>query len=237
MTVTRVRPASIDSISTVTWDGSPSSRRQVQVIERPGSTSSTTPRMSPTRCPSGAPTFPPGRGSTTTPSHSSARRPSMIRAQTSSGGASRSTVRSTLGSSGSVPAWSMTRNLAVAVGDRRWLLYCATARLHNDWRSCMLIPTVVEQTTRGERASDIYSRLLGHRVVFLGRAVDDDIANLIVAQLLHLEADGPRHADRPVHQLTGRIGRRHVRHLRRHPARSPAGVTRRASGWPPRRRR
>jgi ATP-dependent Clp protease, protease subunit len=55
----------------------------------------------------------------------------------------------------------------------------------------MLIPTVVEQTTRGERASDIYSRLLGHRVVFLGRPVDDDVANLIVAQLLHLEAEGP----------------------------------------------
>jgi ATP-dependent Clp protease, protease subunit len=55
----------------------------------------------------------------------------------------------------------------------------------------MLIPTVIEQTSRGERAFDIYSRLLGHRVVFLGRPVDDEVANLIVAQLLHLESDNP----------------------------------------------
>ena len=59
----------------------------------------------------------------------------------------------------------------------------------------MLIPTVVEQTARGERAFDIYSRLLGHRVVFLGRPVDDEVANLIVAQLLHLESDDP---DKPI---------------------------------------
>ncbi len=55
----------------------------------------------------------------------------------------------------------------------------------------MLVPTVVEQTGRGERAYDIYSRLLSHRVVFLGRQVEPDIANLIVAQLLHLESDDP----------------------------------------------
>ncbi|HLU32132.1 MAG TPA: ATP-dependent Clp protease proteolytic subunit [Acidimicrobiia bacterium] len=60
----------------------------------------------------------------------------------------------------------------------------------------MLIPTVVEQTARGERAFDIYSRLLGHRVVFLGRPVDDEVANLIVAQLLHLESEDP---DKPIH--------------------------------------
>jgi ATP-dependent Clp protease protease subunit len=59
----------------------------------------------------------------------------------------------------------------------------------------MLIPTVIEQTSRGERSFDIYSRLLGHRVVFLGRPVDDDLANLIVAQLLHLESDDP---DKPI---------------------------------------
>ena len=55
----------------------------------------------------------------------------------------------------------------------------------------MLIPTVIEQTSRGERAYDIYSRLLGHRVVFLGRPVDADTANLIVAQLIHLESEDP----------------------------------------------
>ncbi|HWB88218.1 MAG TPA: ATP-dependent Clp protease proteolytic subunit [Acidimicrobiia bacterium] len=59
----------------------------------------------------------------------------------------------------------------------------------------MLVPTVIEQTSRGERAFDIYSRLLGHRVVFLGRPIDDDIANLVVAQLLHLESDDP---DKPI---------------------------------------
>ena len=54
-----------------------------------------------------------------------------------------------------------------------------------------LIPMVVEQTARGERSFDIYSRLLGERIVFLGTAVDDQIANLIVAQLLHLESEDP----------------------------------------------
>ena len=54
-----------------------------------------------------------------------------------------------------------------------------------------LIPMVVEQTSRGERAFDIYSRLLAERIVFLGTPIDDDIANLIIAQLLHLESDDP----------------------------------------------
>jgi len=50
---------------------------------------------------------------------------------------------------------------------------------------------VVEQTSRGERAFDIYSRLLAERIVFLGTPVDDEIANLIIAQLLHLESEDP----------------------------------------------
>ncbi len=54
-----------------------------------------------------------------------------------------------------------------------------------------LIPMVVEQTARGERAYDIYSRLLKDRIVFLGGAIDDDVANLIIAQLLHLEGEDP----------------------------------------------
>ncbi|WP_081488494.1 ATP-dependent Clp endopeptidase proteolytic subunit ClpP [Patulibacter medicamentivorans] len=52
-----------------------------------------------------------------------------------------------------------------------------------------LVPMVVEQTSRGERAFDIYSRLLNERIIFLGTPVDDQIANLIVAQLLHLASD------------------------------------------------
>jgi ATP-dependent Clp protease protease subunit len=54
-----------------------------------------------------------------------------------------------------------------------------------------LIPMVVEQTARGERSFDIYSRLLNDRVVFLGGQVDEETANLIVAQLVHLESDDP----------------------------------------------
>jgi ATP-dependent Clp protease protease subunit len=55
----------------------------------------------------------------------------------------------------------------------------------------MLVPTVIETTNRGERAFDIYSRLLANRIVFLGSAIDDQVANLIVAQLLHLESEAP----------------------------------------------
>jgi ATP-dependent Clp protease protease subunit len=55
----------------------------------------------------------------------------------------------------------------------------------------VLVPTVVEQTNRGERAFDLYSRLLQQRVVFLTGQIDDTVANLIVAQLLHLESDEP----------------------------------------------
>lgn len=54
-----------------------------------------------------------------------------------------------------------------------------------------LIPMVVEQDGRGERAFDIYSRLLKDRIVFLGTAIDDNVANLIVAQMLYLEAEDP----------------------------------------------
>jgi ATP-dependent Clp protease protease subunit len=54
-----------------------------------------------------------------------------------------------------------------------------------------LVPTVVEQTSRGERAFDIYSRLLKERIIFLGTPIDDTVANLIMAQLLHLEGEDP----------------------------------------------
>ncbi len=54
-----------------------------------------------------------------------------------------------------------------------------------------LVPMVVEQTNRGERSFDIYSRLLKERIIFLGVAIDDNVANLVMAQLLHLEAEDP----------------------------------------------
>jgi ATP-dependent Clp protease protease subunit len=55
----------------------------------------------------------------------------------------------------------------------------------------VVIPSVVEQTSRGERFFDIYSRLLNERIIFLGTPVDDQVANLIVAQMIHLESEDP----------------------------------------------
>jgi len=55
----------------------------------------------------------------------------------------------------------------------------------------MLVPIVVEQTSRGERSYDIYSRLLKERIIFLGAAIDDMVANLVIAQLLFLESEEP----------------------------------------------
>jgi len=55
----------------------------------------------------------------------------------------------------------------------------------------MLIPMVIEQTNRGERAYDIFSRLLKDRIIFLGSAIDDNVANLVIAQLLFLDAEDP----------------------------------------------
>ncbi|MDX1620762.1 MAG: ATP-dependent Clp protease proteolytic subunit, partial [Nitriliruptorales bacterium] len=54
-----------------------------------------------------------------------------------------------------------------------------------------VIPTVIEQTNRGERAFDIYSRLLQDRIIFLGTPVNDEVSNVIMAQLLHLESEDP----------------------------------------------
>src|SRR3954447_7696959 len=54
-----------------------------------------------------------------------------------------------------------------------------------------MVPMVVEQDSRGERSFDIYSRLLRERIIFIGTPIDDQIANLVVAQLIHLESDDP----------------------------------------------
>ncbi|MBE3572719.1 MAG: ATP-dependent Clp endopeptidase proteolytic subunit ClpP [Moorella humiferrea] len=59
-----------------------------------------------------------------------------------------------------------------------------------------MVPVVVEQTNRGERAYDIYSRLLKDRIIFLGSAIDDHVANLVIAQMLFLEAEDP---DKDIH--------------------------------------
>ena len=62
--------------------------------------------------------------------------------------------------------------------------------------SSYTIPSVVERTVRGERAVDIYSRLLTDRIVYLGTEIDDGVANVVIAQLLHLESESP---DSPIH--------------------------------------
>ncbi len=71
------------------------------------------------------------------------------------------------------------------------VLHYKIIRLFKEDISMNLIPTVIEQTSRGERAYDIYSRLLKDRVIMLGSAIDDNVANSIVAQLLFLESENP----------------------------------------------
>jgi ATP-dependent Clp protease protease subunit len=67
----------------------------------------------------------------------------------------------------------------------------AVGRARGDAVTSYLVPMVIEQTNRGERSFDIYSRLLKERIIFLGTPVNDEIANLIMAQLLHLEGEDP----------------------------------------------
>ena len=86
----------------------------------------------------------------------------------------------------------------------------------------MLIPMVVEQTNRGERAYDIYSRLLKDNIIFLGRPVDDDVASLIIAQMLFLEAENPeKDIALYINSPGGSVSRRHgdLRHHAVHQAR------------------
>src|SRR5438128_9249079 len=66
-----------------------------------------------------------------------------------------------------------------------------------------LVPVVVEQTNRGERSFDIYSRLLKERIVFLGTPIDDAVANLTMAQLIHLESEDP---DKDIHMYINSPG-------------------------------
>lgn len=76
----------------------------------------------------------------------------------------------------------------------RRLLFCYDARTmkHNTPESSMLVPMVIEKSQFGERAYDIYSRLLRDRIVFLGGPIVDDVANLVIAQLLFLESEDPK---------------------------------------------
>ena len=82
-----------------------------------------------------------------------------------------------------------------------------------------VIPTVLDQTSRGDRAYDIYSLLLKERIVFLGQEVDDQIANLLVAEILYLDADDPEKDIFLYINSPGGLGLRRHGHLRRHAAR------------------
>jgi ATP-dependent Clp protease, protease subunit len=84
-------------------------------------------------------------------------------------------------------------------------------------------PYVIERTSRGERSYDIFSRLLMDRIVFLGSPIDDNVANIIIAQLLFLEAEDPGQGHLPLHQLAGRLGLRRPRDLRHDPVHARAG--------------
>jgi ATP-dependent Clp protease protease subunit len=66
---------------------------------------------------------------------------------------------------------------------------CNSTVAHHHQEAAVLVPTVIESTNRGERAYDIFSRLLANRIVFLGTQIDDTSANLVIAQLLHLESE------------------------------------------------
>ncbi len=85
-----------------------------------------------------------------------------------------------------------------------------------------LVPMVVEQTNRGERAYDVYSRLLKERIIFITGPINDDVATLVVAQLLFLEAENPKkeismYINSPGGMVTsGRQPETHRRHLRTH---------------------
>ena len=93
--------------------------------------------------------------------------------------------------------------------------------------SSYTIPSVVEKTLRGERAVDIYSRLLTDRIVYIGTEIDDGVANVVIAQLLHLESESPDVTDQPLPQLARRLGHGDARDLRHHAVRPapPVGTT------------
>src|SRR5436309_12480277 len=92
--------------------------------------------------------------------------------------------------SGGQPAWLVMAIAGTAAASSTSSTTVATARPLG-WGSMPLIPMVIERTARGEREFDIYSRLLNERIIFLGTPIDDQVANLVVAQLLHLESEDP----------------------------------------------
>src|ERR1700722_12194726 len=143
---------------------------------------------------------PPGVSSsvTSSASHTGSQAGSVTPCQTSSGEAGNSSSRSIR----SVIVWTPYRaEKGLCATDKLRSLLCSKQPIGctiapPKGAPIPLVPMVVEQTARGERSFDIYSRLLNDRVVFLGGQVDEESANLIVAQLVHLESDDP---DKDIH--------------------------------------
>ena len=96
-----------------------------------------------------------------------------------------------------------------------------------------VIPYVIEQSPRGERAMDIYSRLLKDRIIFLGTPVDDQVANAIMAQLLHLESEDPEQDINLYINSPAVASRQGLRSTTPCSSSSPTSP-RRPSAWPPR---
>src|SRR5436305_2854695 len=93
-------------------------------------------------------------------------------------------------SSAGQPAWLVAASAGADTASSTSIMTAPTARPIG-WGTMPLIPMVIERTARGEREFDIYSRLLNERIIFLGTPIDDQVANLVVAQLLHLESEDP----------------------------------------------
>ena len=96
----------------------------------------------------------------------------------------------------------------------------------------MLVPMVIESSSRGERAYDIYSRLLRERIIFLGDAIEDHVANLIIAQLLFLESEDPEKDISLYINSPGGVVTSGPRDLRHDAVRAGARSARSASAWP-----
>src|SRR5439155_25326475 len=171
----------------------PRCSRQRQVSVRNGATCSTRPRRS-------APpanrnrTTPPGSGSSqaSAPNQAESAAGSTMNPQTSSGGASMISSWTSIGISLGAPRHPATVRLpnpapSSTVGNRK----VAIVPEGGPNMRASGVPTVVERSGSGEQAFDIYSRLLRERVVFLGSELNDELANLVIAQLLFLEADSP----------------------------------------------
>src|SRR5690606_34313452 len=90
-----------------------------------------------------------------------------------------------------VPLHDATLRLRVELDNRRLKPATQRRRVSTLTGGPVLVPTVLEATSRGERAYDLYSRLLRERIVFLGTPIDDNVANLIMGQLLYLEGEDP----------------------------------------------